>query len=169
MWKTDVTPFHTKMRQQHKQNHDIHISTLPLQTQTWYYPPFALLMCICPNMMKSLPYMCVSLCVCFYPVVWIPGRARAQASLLQFTSITSYNPISHSIDPQNCCSPEPAANTGILPIISPPLFFITQRSPPSLSQSKLSPAEIWIINVWLIKEKGGGREGRGVRERRGER
>ena len=51
-----------------------------------------------------------------------------------------------------------------LPIISPPLFFITQRSPP-LSQSKLSPAEIWIINVWLIKEKGGNRE----REREGER
>lgn len=39
-----------------------------------------------------------------------PCTHRAQASLLQFTSITGFNPISHSIDPQNCCSPEPAAN-----------------------------------------------------------
>lgn len=61
-------------------------------------------------------YACVR--VRLHVCVAIQSRSldtRARASLLQFTSITSYNPISHSIDPQNCCSPEPAANTGISP------------------------------------------------------
>lgn len=93
-----------------------------------------LLMRICLKMIKSLHHVCV------YARAAVqsgsPGCARAQASLLQFTSITSYNPISHSIDPQNCCSPEPLA---FLPIISPPLFFITQRPHPPASTSTSPP------------------------------
>lgn len=73
--------------------------------------------------------VCVSARVCCYPI-WIPGRTRAQASLLQFTSITSYNPISHSIDPQNCCSPEPAANTGISPHHFTTIVLYYTKKPP---------------------------------------
>lgn len=129
----------------------------------WYYHSSVLLMCICLKMMKSLLRACVCAheclriraceCVCCSPI-WIPGRTRAQASLLQFTSITSYNPISHSIDPQNCCSPEPAANTGISPHHFTTIVLYYTKKPPFVSE-QTQPTEIWIINVWLIKEKGG--------------
>lgn len=69
---------------------------------------------ICLKMMKSLPRTCVCVCAHHRPI-WLPGCTHARVSLLQFTSITSYNPISHSIDPQNCCSPEPAATLAFLP------------------------------------------------------
>lgn len=110
------------------------------KTEMRYYLPSVLLKRICLKMMKSLHRLCVRVCACARARAAVqsgsPGCARAQASLLQFTSITSYNPISHSIDPQNCCSPEPLA---FLPIISPPLFFITQRPPPPTPPPPPSP------------------------------
>lgn len=108
-------------------NNSVHVCART-KTEMRYYLPSVLLKRICLKMMKSLHRLWVRACMCMRARAAVqsgsPGCARAQASLLQFTSITSYNPISHSIDPQNCCSPEPLA---FLPIISPPLFFITQR------------------------------------------
>lgn len=64
---------------------------------------------------------------------------RAQASLLQFTSITSYNPISHSIDPQNCCSPEPAANTGVSPHHFTTIVLYYTKKPPLCLRANSAP------------------------------
>lgn len=134
----------------------------------WYYLPSVLLMFICLKMMKSL--LCARVCACMYVCVrayvrvlcypiWIPGRTRAQASLLQFTSITSYNPISHSIDPQNCCSPEPAANTGISPHHFTTIVLYYTKKPPFVSE-QTQPC--WNMNYKCMANK---REGGKQRER----
>lgn len=116
--------------------------------------------------------VCACMCVCArccYPV-WIPGHTRAQASLLQFTSITSYNPISHSIDPQNCCSPEPAANTGISPhhFTTIVLYYTKKHTPPPLTpyppslfvSEQTQPR--WNMNYKCMANK---REGGGAKRR----
>lgn len=109
-------------------------------------------------------YVCACVRVLCYPI-WIPGRTRAQASLLQFTSITSYNPISHSIDPQNCCSPEPAANTGISPHHFTTIVLYYTKKPPFVSE-QTQPC--WNMNYKCMANKREGGKQR-ERERRGER
>lgn len=123
-----------------------------------------IIVCTCVRThMRAYAWVCVHAraCVCCYPI-WIPGRTRAQASLLQFTSITSYNPISHSIDPQNCCSPEPAANTGISPHHFTTIVLYYTKKPPFVSE-QTQPC--WNMNYKCMANK---KEG-GKRERDGER
>ena len=116
--------------------------------------------------------MCICMCVCVrsYPI-WIPGHTRAQASLLQFTSITSYNPISHSIDPPNCCSPEPAANTGISPYhFNTIVLYYTKKQPPApppcLRANSAQPQNM-NYKCMANKREGGkdGEKGERVRDR----
>lgn len=124
---------------------------------------------ICLKMMKSLPRARVCVRAHHRPI-WLPGCTHAWASLLQFTSITSYNPISHSIDPQNCCSPEPAANTGISPhhFTTIVLYYTKTPShtPPFFSQSKLRACSNMNYKCMANKrEKGERKEAREKVER----
>lgn len=108
--------------------------------------------------------VCVCVCVCAQVCAYVCVCAAIQSGSLDahvHRPLSSNSPLLLAIIPFHTLSiPKTVVHRNqqqtlaFLPIISPPLFFITQRSPP-LSQSKLSPAEIWIINVWLIKEKGG--------------
>lgn len=105
---------------------------------------------------QACAYVCVFVCC---DPIWIPGRTHAQTSLLQFTSITSYNPISHSIDPQNCCSPELAANTGISPHhFTTIVLYYTKKSPFASDQTQ----PCWNMNYKCMANK---REGGEKRER----
>lgn len=127
-----------KEQHQQKQQHP-HFHTWT-KTEMWYYLPSELLMHICLKMMKSLPRTCV----CVRPTVQsgsldahMHGPLSSNSPLLP--AIIPFHTLSI---PKTVVHQNQQQTLAFLPIISPPLFFITQRPPhtPTLPLSEQTQA-----------------------------